>query len=37
MDDDSGEFMEKAQLACIGSSEFKMERPRRGCQREAWS
>jgi len=35
MDDESGEFMEKAELACVGRSESKMERPARGCWREA--
>ena len=27
MDDESGEFMERAELACVGRSESKMERP----------
>jgi len=35
MDVESGELMEKAELACIGTSESKMERPARGCRREA--
>jgi len=32
MDDDSGEFMEKAELACAGRSESKMERLVRDCR-----
>jgi len=28
MDDESGEFMERAELVCVGRSESKMERPR---------
>jgi len=35
MDDESGEFMERAELVCVGRSESKMERPARGCRREA--
>jgi len=27
MDEESGEFMEKAELVCVGRSESKMERP----------
>jgi len=27
MDDESGEFMERAKLVCVGRSESKMERP----------
>jgi len=27
MDDESGEFMETAELACVERSEFMMERP----------
>jgi len=34
MDDESGEFMERAELVYIGRSESKMERPARGCRRE---
>jgi len=37
MDDDSDEFMERAELVCVGRSESKMERPARGCRREAES
>ena len=38
MDDESGEFMEKAELGVsVGRSEFEMERPARGCRREAGS
>ena len=37
MDDESGEFMETAELVCIGRSESQMERPARGCRREAGS
>jgi len=37
MDDESGEFIEKVELACVGKSESKMERPARGCRREAGS
>jgi len=37
MDAESGEFMEKAELAYVGRSESKVERPARGCQREAGS
>ena len=35
MDDESGEFMEKAELVSVGRSESNMERPARGCRREA--
>jgi len=35
MDDESGAFMEKAELTCVGRSQSKMERPARGCRREA--
>jgi len=34
MDDESGEFMEEAELVSAGRSESKMERPARGCRRE---
>jgi len=27
MDDESGEFMERAELVCVGRTESKMERP----------
>ena len=37
MDDESGEFMERAELVCVGRSESKMERPARGCQNGAGS
>jgi len=37
MEDESGEFMERAELLCVGRSESKMERPARGCRREAGS
>jgi len=37
MDVESGEFMEKAQLAYVGRSESRVERPARGCRREAGS
>jgi len=37
MDDESGEFMERAEVTCIGRSESEMERPSRGCRREAGS
>jgi len=37
MDDESGEFMEKAEVACVERSEAEMERPARGCRREAGS
>ena len=37
MDDESGEFMEKAELAYVGRSESKMERLARGCRREGGS
>jgi len=37
MDDESGEFMERAELVSIGRSESKMKRPARGCRREAGS
>jgi len=37
MDDESGEFMEKAELVSVGRSESEMERPARGCLREAGS
>jgi len=36
MDDECGEFMEKAELACV-RSESRVERPARGCRREAES
>jgi len=35
MDDESGEFMEIAELTCVERSESKMERPTLGCRREA--
>ena len=35
MDGESGEFMEEAELVSVGRSESKMERPARGCRREA--
>ena len=34
MDDESGEFMERAELVCIGRSESKMERLAQGCRGE---
>jgi len=37
MDDESGEFMEIAELVCVGRSESKVERPARGCQSETGS
>ena len=37
MDDESGEFMEEAEVVSVGRSESKTERPARGCQREAGS
>ena len=37
MDDESGKFMERAEVVCVGRSESKMERPTRGCRREAKS
>ena len=37
MDDDSGEFIERAEVTGVGRSESQMERPSRGCQREAGS
>ena len=37
MDDESGEFMEKAELVCVGRSESEMEVLARGCRREAGS
>jgi len=37
MDDESGESMERAELACVGRSESKMERLARGCRSEAGS
>jgi len=37
MDDESGEFMERAELVYVGRSQSKMERPSRGCRREAGS
>jgi len=37
MDDKSGEIMERAELACIGRSESKTDRPAWGCRREARS
>jgi len=30
MDDESGEFMERAEMVCVGRSQSKMERPARG-------
>jgi len=35
MDDDSGEFMGRADVVCVGRSQSKMEKPARGCLREA--
>jgi len=37
MDDESGEFMGKGELVSVGRSESEMERPARGCRREAGS
>jgi len=37
MDDERGEFMEKAELVSVVRSESKMEKPARGCRREAGS
>jgi len=37
MDDESGEFVERAELVCVGGSESKMERPARGCRSEVGS
>jgi len=37
MDDESGAFMEEAELLSVGRSGSKMERPARGCRREAGS
>jgi len=37
IDDESGEFMEKAELVSVGRSESEMERLARGCRREAGS
>jgi len=37
MDVKSGEFMEKAELAYVGRSEFRVERLARSCWREAGS
>ena len=37
MYDEGGEFMEEAELVSVGRSESKMERPARGCRREAGS
>jgi len=38
MDDESGEFMERAELViCVGRSESEMEGPARGCRSEAGS
>jgi len=37
MDVESGEFMEEVELVSVGRSESEMERPARGCQREAGS
>jgi len=37
MDDDSGEFIERAEMVYVGRSESKMERPERGCPSEAGS
>jgi len=37
MDVESGEFIEKAELAYVGRSESRVERLARGCQREAGS
>ena len=34
-DDESCEFMERAELVCVGRSESKMERPARDCREEA--
>jgi len=36
MDDESGEFMERAELVRVGR-ESEMERPARGCRSEAGS
>jgi len=37
MDDESGEFMERSELVCVGRSESEMEGPAQGCQSEAES
>jgi len=37
MDDESGEFMERAELTCVRRSQSKMERLARCGWREAWS
>jgi len=37
MDDESGEFMERAELVLVGRSQSELERPARGCRREAGS
>jgi len=37
MDDESGAFMEKTELVSVGRSQSEMERPARGCRREAGS
>jgi len=34
---ESGEFIERAELVCVGRSESKTERPARGCWSEAAS
>ena len=37
MDVERGEIMEKAELAYVGRSESRVERPARGCWREVGS
>jgi len=37
MDDESDEFMERAELICVGRSESEMERLAQDCRSEAGS